>query len=171
VKDKLSTIIGSLSPQCISQNHKEGFWNIASHFLCVGAIRTEETGISGLFRYQGWYRFCDAQEVGPLERFAGGINDPVRSDDQARLRVIDRAITEILVHPFDYPCDIVAIPHRVCLITARKSLAEEIAALMKGTDAENVLPFCSRLKEHLGWLNRLEVCTVTEDIVRTIHSL
>ena len=180
MKTAYSTIIDSLSPKCISQNNKEDFWHITKHFLCVGAITTKKReipdsfryeGMPDLFRYEGWYRFFNGEEVGPLELFAGGINDPVASDDEARLCVMDRAISDFLINPCECPSDLVALPHQVCIITARKSLQQDLDALMKETDSENLSPLCSRLKEYLSWLYRLEVSIVPEKVVKTIYSL
>lgn len=163
------TIIDSLSPQCISRNYKSENYPITTHYLCLGARKTDKTGFPKFFRYEGFYRFFDRESLGPLERFRAGILDPVQSDDEARLRVLDRALTEGIIHFYDEFPDIGAIPDHLCIITARKSIQQDLDALMKETDSENLPSFSSRLKEYVSWLYRLEVSIVTEDIVKKIY--
>jgi hypothetical protein len=172
VQNDFSKIIDSLSPQCISRNFRSENWPISSDFLCIGARRTEKTKIPNLFEYEGWYRFFNSETAGKVEPLRGGAHDPVRSDDDARVNIIGRAIGDILIPPCEeYAYDLGAIPHRLCIITAQSSLPAELDTLMKETDTESLSPFCRGLKEHLGWLNRLETCTVTQELVKQIRRL
>jgi hypothetical protein len=129
VKSEYSIIIDSLRPQCVSRNFKSEDCIITTNFLCVGARKTEKTGFPSLFRYEGWYRFFDAESVGKVETLRAGISDPVASDDQARLRLIDKAVNEVLIQPCqEYASEVGAIPHHLCIITSHESLANKIQA-------------------------------------------
>ena len=164
MKSEYSKIIDSLSPQCISRNFKSENWPITRHFLCIGARRTQKTKIPNLFEYKGWYRFFDSETADKVEAFRAGVNDPVRSDDDARVNIIGRAISEILIPPCEkYAYDLGAIPHRLCIITTQGSLQGELDALMKETDTESVFRLRNNLREHLSWLFRLEICTVPKE--------
>lgn len=169
MENQYKTIIASLNPETIFKNSRGNFCDVKSSFLCVGAATTDKRRVLNLdrFHYKGWYRFFDLEEAGDLETFAGGVNDPVNSDDEARLRVIDRAIADVLIRECeDLANEVGAIPYSLNIITARDSLAKTLSALIADNDEEFSL--FGHLKRHLGYLTKVQVSVVSKDIVTTI---
>jgi len=150
----------------ITRLHKNGkgkFARLERHFLVVGAKVTKPSKPPSRFEFKGIYRLFNSESLGDLTSIDGGALDAVKSDDEARLRVINRAVSEILIPRHEGAAtEVGAVPIQLCIVSATPSLRNTISRLFDH-EWESPRGF-QKEKNNLGLFATLDFALVSKEI-------
>ncbi len=171
VFDSPKKIIATLPFERISRNDKGEVWQVSSSYLAVVSKLTVPSVVPDKFEFLGWYRFLDEKNVGPNTKFIGGFQQAVSSNDAAKMRVVDVALSDILLRQYE-ECDesLDVLPHRLFIISSSASLKARMIDLLT-REPEPWPTFAPVLRRHLQLMRSVDACITSKETLRAIYKL
>jgi hypothetical protein len=164
-------IIETLDFKRISRNDKGEFWEIFDSYLALGSKITEPSIVPNKFEFLGWYRFFDEKEVGPNTKFRSFLQQAVSSNDEAKMRLVEMALSDILVCSYEESAESIgAVPHRLFILSSSPSLFSSIIDLL-ARQPETWPPFEANLKRNLQSMQSVSFCLANKESLRAIYRL
>jgi hypothetical protein len=169
--DCAKRIIATLSFERISRNDNGEFWEIVNSYLAIGCRITEPSVVPNKFEFLGWYRFFNEKNVGPNIKIVSSFQQAVSSSDEAEMRLMEIALSEILVNPQEECADSIgALPDRLFIISSSASAIASTVDLL-ARETEPWPPFAPILKRNLQLMRSVDLCVTSKEMLREIYKL